>query len=184
MKRVFLLVSLLLVTSIFLAACGGQATTQAPADNPTSTPAAVANDPAPTATEKPVSPTEESVPSTEVNAVSSGTNEVQITLGDNWIQSSQTTFKVGVPYNLVITNTGRRNHRLDISKPAEKTTNAIREALANALLAISDDDLPPGAQVTAEFTFSAPAAPGELEFACLIEKHYKDGQYLAIVVEP
>lgn len=182
MRRVFLSVSVLLATSIFLAACG-QATTQAPADSPTSVPAAVANDPAPTATEKPVSPTEESVPPTEVNAVSSGTNEVQITLGDNWIQSSQTTFKVGVPYTFVITNTGRRNHRFDISKPAEKTTDAIREALANALLAISDDDLPPGAQVTAEFTFSAPAAPGELEFACLIERHYKDGQYLAIVVE-
>ncbi|GEM_PF-861015 len=183
MKRVTLWVSVLLAASIFLSACAGQSAAQPPAGDPTGVPAAEETEPTPTVSEEPVIPAAE--PPAPTEPVPAGEPvEVQVTLGDNWIQSSQTAFKVGVTYRFVITNTGRRNHMFDISKPAEKTTSAIREAMQNAILSVSDDQLPPGAQVTVDFTFTAPAAPGELEFACLIERHYKDGQYLGIVVEP
>jgi uncharacterized cupredoxin-like copper-binding protein len=112
-----------------------------------------------------------------------GKVEVQVTEGDNWIKSNQTTFKVGVKYVFIVTNTGHRAHIFSISHPAEKTTDAINAAKASALVLISDQQLLPGSVVTVEYTFTQAAPAGSLEFACLIPMHYKMGQYLPIIVE-
>ncbi len=123
---------------------------------------------------------EESAP-----APTDGTVIVQVTVGDNWIESELTTFKVGVPYEFVITNTsGSRTHNFNINPVQEKTDAGAQAALAAALLSIPNEQFGPGSQVVIGYIFTQPAPEGTLEFSCLIARHYKSGQYLPIVVEP
>jgi len=113
-----------------------------------------------------------------------GKTLVIVTMGDNWIKSNITTFKVGVPYRFTITNTGRRKHIFSISNPVrEINEGGMNTAKLGALIFIPDNQLVPGSVITIDFTFTEPAAEGELEFACLILKHYQSGQYLPIIVE-
>jgi uncharacterized cupredoxin-like copper-binding protein len=188
MRKTFLLPLLLGVLLLSACASPTAAPTPAPANTeiPTSAPTEAATEEhndaemAPAPTDAAAQPTGESAPV----AGADGKVEVQIRMGDNWIKSNLTTFKVGTTYVFNITNTGNRVHNFNISKPADKTTDGVRAALANALLHVDDEQLGPGANVKVEFTFTEPAPAGSLEFACLIERHYKSGQFLALVVEP
>jgi uncharacterized cupredoxin-like copper-binding protein len=142
------------------------------------------NNPAPTATEAVVIPAATSEAADAPVQNPDGKVQVQVTMGDNWIQSDLTTFKVGVTYVFTVTNTGRRAHIFSVSQPTEdKSTNGMNAAKAGALLFVPQDELFPGAVVTVEYTFTGPAPAGTLEFACLIPMHYKMGQVLPIVVE-
>jgi uncharacterized cupredoxin-like copper-binding protein len=176
MKNIILLTFVL--SALILSACAAPAATETSISAPIVTEAPMEeHTEAPASTDAPViAPTPAPATGNEV--------PVQITLGDNWIESDTTTFKVGVTYRFTITNTGNRTHNFNISKPAELNTNAIRAALENALLHVPDEQLRSGSVVTIDFTFTDPAPAGTLEFACLIERHYKSGQFLPIVVEP
>ena len=164
MRRIAIL--LLIVIPMLLAACGSAtpAVTQPPATQvPTEQPAATE----PAATEPPAS---------------SGTGtQVDITLADNTIDSSLTTFQVGVPYTFVITNTGRHGHNFNVSTPVS-IAGSLDAALASALLAVKQSELGPGASVTVEYTFPDSAVGQPLEFSCLIRMHYQDGMLLGIMV--
>jgi uncharacterized cupredoxin-like copper-binding protein len=171
---------LVIALALMLTACGAPTAPATDAPAPTAEPAETHDDmstsaPAPTdapaATEPPQPQSDGKVP-------------VEVTLGDNWVKSNLTTFKVGVTYTLTITNTGNRTHNFNINRPAEKTTNGINQALAEALLSVPEEQLRPGSVVTVEYTFTEAAPAGTLEFACLIERHYKSGQFLPIIVEP
>ncbi len=137
-----------------------------------------------TATRAPAQPAVTEVPSqsgaTEAPAAGSGTH-VDVTLADNTIDSSLTTFQVGVPYTFVIKNTGRHAHNFNISQPVSMT-GSIEASLASALLAVKQEQLPVGGETTVTFTFPDSAAGQQLEFSCLIRKHYEDGMKLAITV--
>jgi uncharacterized cupredoxin-like copper-binding protein len=115
--------------------------------------------------------------------VSSGgaSNTVQVTLGDNTIQSSLTSFKTGVPYTFEITNSGRHAHNFNIAPPAS-VAGSIDAALQQALLSVSQDQLGVGQTATVNFTFPDSAAGAQLEFSCLIPRHYEDGMLLPISV--
>jgi uncharacterized cupredoxin-like copper-binding protein len=108
-------------------------------------------------------------------------SEIVIALGDNTIDSSQTTFKAGVPYTFVITNSGTRAHQFNINEPVE-VKGSFQGAISGALLTVPKDQLDPGQSVTLEFTFPASAAKKAWEFSCLIRNHYEDGMRWAIVV--
>ncbi len=118
--------------------------------------------------------------STRSSASTDGT-EVDITLADNTIKSSLTSFKVGVPYAFVITNNGHRVHDFNISQPVS-VVGSLDAALQTALLVVPQEKLNPGAKLTVQFTFPDSAASLQLGFSCLIEKHYNDGMRLAITV--
>jgi len=137
--------------------------------------------PAPTATQTLVvqEPSPEAV-IIESPAVTNDT-EVIITLGDNTIDSSLTTFQVGVPYTFVITNKGVHPHNFIITQPVS-VVGSLDAALQIALLAVPRDQLSAGAQVKVQFTFPDTAASTPLEFSCLIPRHYDDGMKLAITV--
>lgn len=163
MKKIVSL-SLLVLVMFLVTACGGStsaAATQAPAQ--------------PAATEPP----SQSNP-TEAGAVDSGT-QVAITLADNTIESSLTTFQAGVPYTFVITNTGRRAHNFNINPPVS-VVGSLDAALDNALLVVKQEQLSPGASVTVEYTFPESAAGQTLEFSCLIRRHYEDEMFLPLTV--
>ena len=168
----------ILVTTLMITACAGS-TTSAPA----ATQNVGATNSVPTATESVVATT--APDNTAQPAQSTGGKvQVQVTEGDNWIKSDTTTFKVGVPYVFTITNTGHRAHIFSISQPVpDKSASGIDVAKKGALVLVTDEQLPPGATVTIEYTFTKPAPAGTLEFACLIYMHYRMGQVLPIVVE-
>lgn len=110
-----------------------------------------------------------------------GGTEVDVTLADNTIQSSLTTFKVGVPYRFVIINNGNHLHNFNINTPVDKA-GSLNAALSGALLSVSQDKLPIGGGTTVTYTFPASAAGQDLEMSCLITRHYEDGMRLPIKV--
>ncbi len=156
MKRVVLL-SVVVAGLLFATACGTGASAQ-----PT-TPAASG-----------------SGSNVQAGAASGGT-EVDVTLADNTIQSSLTSFKVGVPYRFVIINNGTHLHNFNINTPVDKA-GSLDAALSSALLSVTQDKLPIGGGTTVTYTFPASAAGQNLEFSCLIRRHYEDGMRLPITV--
>ncbi len=163
MKRITLLV-IVVFAMLIVAACGASA--------PAETEVPVSQ---PVATEPAVQPA-----ATEPVAATNGT-EVEVTLGDNTIDSSLTTFQVGVPYTFIITNKGNHAHNFNITQPVS-VAGSLDAALQNALLVVPKNELGGGAQVTVEYTFPDTAASTQLEFSCLITRHYEDGMKLAVTV--
>ena len=179
MKRITLS-NLITIPMLLIAACAGSAptVTEAPATVvPPTQPAATEVPPTePAATE--VAPTE---PTAGETASAGGSTQVDITLADNTINSSLTSFQVGVPYTFIITNAGRRGHNFNISTPVSEA-GSLDAALQTALLAVPQSQLGPGASVTVEYTFPDDAAGQNLEFSCLIRMHYQMGMLLPITV--
>lgn len=158
------LLSMILVAMLLLAACGSPAPTRAPASSPATSAPTLAPVSSPAAT------------------AATGT-QVDVTLADNTIESSLTTFTAGETYTFVITNTGHHAHNFNISEPVE-TAGSIDTAKQNALLVVEQSQLPVGGSATVTYTFPASAAGANLEFSCLIPRHYEDGMTLPITVTP
>jgi uncharacterized cupredoxin-like copper-binding protein len=168
MKRIPTLFIVMLVMFL-IAACGGATpvATQAPAE--------------PAVTEAPTQSVATEAPgATEPVPVTGGT-QVEVTLADNTIDASMTSFQVGVPYTFVITNTGEHAHNFNINTPVS-VTGSLEGAFESALLAVSQEQLGPGQSVTVDFTFPAESAGQLLEFSCLIRRHYEDGMLVPITV--
>ena len=106
---------------------------------------------------------------------------MNVTLVDNTITSSLTTFKAGTPYTFVIQSNGRHEHNFVIGPPVA-VAGGYAEALAQALLAVDETQIPPGSSYSVDFTFPASAVGATLEFSCLIRRHYEDGMRLNITV--
>ncbi len=153
MKTKTLVISLLIM--ILLTACGNSAAA---------------------ATQAPVQPAVTSAPASS----GSGT-QVTITLADNTITASTTTFQAGVPYTFVITNTGRHLHNFNINPPVS-VTGSLDASLNQALLTVPQEKLRSGASTTVNFTFPASAVGQLMEFSCLIRSHYEDGMHVDITV--
>jgi uncharacterized cupredoxin-like copper-binding protein len=151
MRKIILI--LITAAMLFLSACAGSAAVQ----------------PTPTAG--------------SVSAGSSGADQTQITvtLQDNTISASQTSFKAGVLYTFVITNQGNHTHNFNISTPVS-AAGSYSNAQATALLSVPEEKLRPGSTVTEQYTFQDSAMGTQLEFSCLIQRHYEDGMKLAITV--
>lgn len=167
MKRYiwFLIVMLVMLLA---AACGSPApTTQEPAQ-----PVATAQS---AATEAPAQPS-----ATEAVPVS-GSTQVDVTLADNTIETSVSSFQVGVPYTFVITNAGEHAHNFNINPPVS-ITGSLQGSFDSALLVVPQEQLGPGQTATVEFTFPDSAAGQLLEFSCLIRRHYDDGMKMDIIV--
>lgn len=152
-----------------------------------STPVATQAPTQPAATEAPTqsaateAPAVTEAPAGATEAPATSGNEVDITLADNTIDASMTTFQVGVPYTFVITNTGRRAHNFNINPPVS-VAGSLAQALDSALLVVPQEQLSPGQSTTVEFTFPDTAAGQLLEFSCLIRRHYDDGMKVDITV--
>lgn len=97
-------------------------------------------------------------------------NEVTITLTDFGIQSSVTDFKVGVPYHFTVINKGKVPHEFMIMPPLTAEQLGMHMDMVQldemALAMIKEDELPPGATKSLDYTFTQAAPAGTLEFAC------------------
>lgn len=111
----------------------------------------------------------------------------RFSLTDYAIESSQTSFEVGVPYHFVVTNKGATNHEIMIMPPfteEQMSMNMYMEEMDKmALVMIEEDELEPGKTMTLDYTFTEPAPAGTLEFACHSTGHYEQGMMLPITVK-
>ena len=109
---------------------------------------------------------------------------VTISLSDFKIEASQTSFQVGKSYHFVVTNSSKStaNHELMLMTPMSGDGMDMSEMDKMALYAIGQQDLPPGASKSFDYTFTKPAAAGELEFACHVGSHYSLGMHAPIIV--
>lgn len=175
MKRIAL-ISMLSLIAVLASACASSA----PAADPVtqSAPAAGTSAAVPTIG---ATTTAATTGITAAAPASNGGTQVAITLADNTIQSSLTTFQVGVAYTFVITNNGQHAHNFNISPPVSISGN-LDASLAQALLVVGKEKLPVGGSATVTYTFPDSAVGMQLEFSCLIPRHYEDGMRLAISV--
>ena len=111
--------------------------------------------------------------------------QVDVTLSDFQITSSQTDFKAGQTYEFVISNEGAVNHEFMVMEPLamDSMGMTMEEMDAMALLMVEEDELTPGETKTVEYTFPASASGEDLEFSCHVEGHYEQGMKLPINVE-
>ncbi len=107
--------------------------------------------------------------------------DVQVSLTEFKIDSSLTTFEVGVPYHFTVTNNGSVAHDFAIIPPNSEQLSA-EQVSEMALVSISGEDLPAGATKELDYTFTQPYPSGSLEFACHLPGHYEAGMHEPIVV--
>jgi uncharacterized cupredoxin-like copper-binding protein len=110
---------------------------------------------------------------------------IEVTLTDFEIQVDQTTYEVGQPYEFVITNNGALPHEFIVMPPVHEDEESGHDDghADEALLAVTQEELPPGETVTVTVTFPESAADEELEFACHIAGHYEADMRKAIEIK-
>jgi uncharacterized cupredoxin-like copper-binding protein len=101
-------------------------------------------------------------------------------MGEMYVKSSITTFKVGQPYKFMLMNEGKVIHEFVIT-PTNKGHESHEDMDTVALL--HEDELDAGQSRTIDFTFKQPAPAGTLEFECSYPHHYEEGMHIPIVVE-
>ncbi len=107
--------------------------------------------------------------------------DVKVTLADFRVEAPATSFKVGVPYRFVVTNSGTVNHEFMVVPPP-KAGESSDDLDKVALGRIDDADLTPGSTKTVTVTFTKPLAAGGLELACHVAGHYEKGMRAPIAV--
>lgn len=112
---------------------------------------------------------------------SSEPNQVNITLSEFKVASSQTTFTPGKTYHFVVTNQGNTNHEFMLMPPMSGQM-PMGQMDQMALYHINADQLPPGSSKSFDYTFKQPFKQGALEFACHLPDHYEAGMHLPITV--
>jgi len=108
----------------------------------------------------------------------SSATSVQVTLRDTSIESSLSTFAVGVLYHFVVTNDGTTAHEFMIAPPPTAATEQDMRSVALAYI----PPFAPGTAQLVDYTFTQPATSGSLEFACHLGGHYQLGMKLPITV--
>lgn len=109
---------------------------------------------------------------------------VEVKLSDFKIEVSQTSFQVGKSYHFVVTNSSKStaNHELMLMMPMSGEGMDMSGMDKMALYTIAAKDLLPGVSKSFDYTFTQPAAAGELEFACHVGSHYKLGMHSPITL--
>ncbi len=112
-----------------------------------------------------------------------GAVDVRVTLGEFTIKSSVTEFEPGVQYHFIVTNEGVVPHEFMIMPVAldgmEMAGMSMEEKDALAFMMIEADELPPGATVEADYTFTS-APEGDIEFVCALPGHFEAGMHSSI----
>jgi uncharacterized cupredoxin-like copper-binding protein len=112
---------------------------------------------------------------------SSGGNTVNLTLSDFKIESSMTTFKVGVAYHFVVKNSSSMAHEVWIDPVDPNLTSDT--AKSSALAGLGPDVMTGGASQSFDYTFTQAYPAGSMEFACHLPGHYEAGMHTAIIVQ-
>lgn len=107
---------------------------------------------------------------------------VPVEVGEWYVRLSQTTFKVGVPYRFVVTNSGQLPHELMIMPPVDPSSGMSMEEMDEMAVAmVEEDDLGPGTTASVEVTFEQTGS-ARLEAACHLPGHYEAGMKQPLTV--
>ncbi len=116
-------------------------------------------------------------------ATPSGSQTVQVTLSDNKVESSLTTFTAGMPYHFVVMNTGQVAHQFAMTPMGMGMEHmSVNEMHHSALYMY--DSVAPGETKTFDYTFAMSSAGQSFEFACGTQGHYGAGMQLPFMVNP
>lgn len=113
----------------------------------------------------------------------SGSQTVQVTLSDNNVTSSLTTFTAGMPYHFVVTNTGQVAHQFVMIPMGMGMEHMSVDKMQHAALYMYDS-VAPGESRMFDYTFAQSAAGQSLQFACGTQGHYAAGMQLPFMVQP
>lgn len=115
-----------------------------------------------------------------------GPVNVEVALGEFTVESSVTEFKPGVQYHFIVTNEGQIPHELMIMPvPMDGMGMAgmsMEEKDALAFMMISEEELPPGATVEMDYTFTS-VPEGNIEFVCALPGHFEAGMHAPITIK-
>ncbi|SRR6266496_213390 len=113
----------------------------------------------------------------------SGSQTVQVTLSDNNVASSLTTFTAGMPYHFVVTNTGQVAHQFVMIPMGMGMEHMSADEMHHSALYMYDS-VAPGESRMFDYTFAQSAAGQSLQFACGTQGHYAAGMQLPFMVNP
>ncbi len=105
-----------------------------------------------------------------------------ITIFDNKIVSSVTTFKPGVPYTFYVRNQGEKHHELVLLLSALDGSTMTADQLQKAAL-ISVPDLAPNGTNTIDYIFPASTAGQSYQMASYLKGDYAAGLKLLVLVK-
>ncbi len=104
----------------------------------------------------------------------SGSQTVQVTLSDNKIDSSLTTFTAGMPYHFIVTNTGQVAHQFVMNPMGMGMEHMSVDEMHHAALFMYDS-VAPGETRMFDYTFAQSAAGQSFQFACYSKGHIEAG---------
>jgi len=113
----------------------------------------------------------------------SGSQTVQVTLSDNKVESSLTTFTAGMPYHFVVTNMGQVAHQF-VMIPMGMGMEHLSVAEMHHAALYMYDSVAPGETRMFDYTFAPSTAGQSLEFVCGTQGHYAAGMQLRFMVNP
>ena len=99
---------------------------------------------------------------------------VQVTLSDNKVESSLTTFTAGMPYHFVVMNTGQVAHQFVMKPMGMDMEHMSVDEMHHAALFMYDS-VAPGETRMFDYTFAPSAAGQSFQFACYSQGHYEAG---------
>ena len=114
----------------------------------------------------------------------SGSQTVHVTLSDNNVESSLTTFTAGMHYHFVVTNMGHVAHQFAMMPMGMDMEHMSVAEMHHAALYMYDS-VAPGETRTFDYTFASSMMGGQrFEFACGMQGHYGAGMQLPFMVNP
>jgi len=114
----------------------------------------------------------------------SGSQEVRVTLSDNKIESSLTTFTSGMPYHFVVTNTGRVPHQF-VMMPMGMGMGQMSVDEMHQRALFMYDSVAPGETRTFDYSFAPSTAGQRFKFACGTQSHFGGAEMqMPFIVNP
>jgi uncharacterized cupredoxin-like copper-binding protein len=108
--------------------------------------------------------------------------DVVITLQDNKILPSRTSFSPGATYVFYVANTGKKHHGLVVVPSALNVSQMTATQFQQTAL-FTVNDLAPGKSSSVEYTFPATSAGASYQMTSPLPGDYKAGLILAITVK-
>ncbi len=121
--------------------------------------------------------------SQQTQTTPAGSRVVQVTLSDNKVESSLTTFTAGMPYHFVVSNTGHVAHQFVMIPMGMSMEHMSIDQMHHASLFMYDS-VAPGETRTFDYTFASSSARQSFEFACGTQGRYGAGMQLPFMVNP
>ena len=122
-------------------------------------------------------------------ANSTGPVTVNVTLKEFTVESSVTEFKPGVQYHFVVKNAGQLPHefmimpiQMDSMGMPNMSGMSMEDRDKLALMMIPQEELPAGATVEKDYTFTS-VPQGDIEIVCTLPGHFEAGMHMPISVK-